>query len=261
MSSQEATERRRIQNREAQRRHRMYMANRWEVLSCADGEIGKQKKTEIEELTRATQALLGVRARESSQLSRDNNVVAASKAPGQQSAEPWPSAPSPHNALLPDMDSLMDTTDFYMLGAEQNSTTAAQDSGWEGEQQWGSGARSVDKRMDAATPGSSDSPRCDARRTALQQAVAKGHAAVIALLIAQGADVNVQDDDGRAPLHESALRNDAGTARLLLESGARAAITDNDGVMPLQLAAFEGSAAVVEVLLQHGASVDARLGA
>ncbi|CAB3833448.1 hypothetical protein LMG26846_01091 [Achromobacter insuavis] len=47
------------------------------------------------------------------------------------------------------------------------------------------------------------------------------HQAVVALLIAGGADVNLADGDGRSPLWHARQRGQAATAQLLLAAGAR----------------------------------------
>lgn len=61
-------------------------------------------------------------------------------------------------------------------------------------------------------------------------------AAVIALLIANGADPNVRDKSGVAPLHRAVRTRCAAAVRALLEGGANARLKNKSGSTPLDLA-------------------------
>ncbi|CAM9535609.1 unnamed protein product [Chrysoparadoxa australica] len=81
----------------------------------------------------------------------------------------------------------------------------------------------------------------------------------MALLIENGADVNVKDGLGYTPLHtvcvsSSGSDSAADCARLLLEAGAYCDEPDIEGVTPLLLAAREGAVELVSQLLRAGAS-------
>jgi ankyrin repeat protein len=75
----------------------------------------------------------------------------------------------------------------------------------------------------------------------------------VAYLIANGADVNIQNDVGITPLHLAAYPENA---KLLLDAGAVIDIQDNNGNTPLHILAAEGreSYEVLEFLIQHRAN-------
>ena len=77
-------------------------------------------------------------------------------------------------------------------------------------------------------------------------------------LLAQGADPNVPDDEGRAPLHQAVLGNSVGLVGLLLESKANVNAADQHGWTPLHFAAQEYLPEIARILLAKGADPDAR---
>ena len=79
-----------------------------------------------------------------------------------------------------------------------------------------------------------------------------------ALLIGEGAEVNVKSDNDWTPLHETARRSAPEVARLLLEGGADVNAADKDGRTPLYSAAFFNSTVVMSLLISRGADVHAR---
>eukprot|EP00438_Fugacium_kawagutii_P020190 Skav207607 [mRNA] locus=scaffold1878:21008:23830:+ [translate_table: standard] len=106
--------------------------------------------------------------------------------------------------------------------------------------------------------------------TPLHKAVAKGHASVALLLIAQGAAVDVRDKkgqsprgrrkeclSGRTPLHWAAYNGYSSMAELLLAKCAAVNTATFGGRTPLHKAAFRGHSTVAEILLAKGASIDA----
>lgn len=91
----------------------------------------------------------------------------------------------------------------------------------------------------------------------LHAAARAGDPAVVADLLAAGADVNASNAEGLTPLHLAALRGDAKTVQLLLAAGADVAGRDGLGRTPLHYAASAGADSVIERLLTSGADVNA----
>ncbi len=86
-----------------------------------------------------------------------------------------------------------------------------------------------------------------------------GPAENVKALLAQGADVNVKDNEGRTPLHQTARYRNKELAELLLSHGANVNAKDNSGDTPLHAAAsYPGHTELVELLLAHGADVNAK---
>lgn len=91
--------------------------------------------------------------------------------------------------------------------------------------------------------------------SALGLAALFGQAAVAALLLARGADVNGVSHNAMrvGPLHSAVTGNHAELARTLLAAGADANAAQRGGFTPLMGAAQNGNAEVVRLLLAHGA--------
>jgi ankyrin repeat protein len=85
-------------------------------------------------------------------------------------------------------------------------------------------------------------------------------AAIVALLVARGADVRARSKVGETALMDVAARGDLTAARLLIERGAEVNAVDHRGYTPLILAAhYDGDAVeLVRLLLSHGAEITAR---
>ncbi len=84
-------------------------------------------------------------------------------------------------------------------------------------------------------------------------------AALIALLIRHGADVNLAFGPKRAtPLHMAARRGNTQIARVLLEAGAHIEARDSNGETPLRRAVNCGQPEVAALLLAHGADRTSR---
>lgn len=64
----------------------------------------------------------------------------------------------------------------------------------------------------------------------------KGHQPVVELLLARGAAVNAQDNQGRTPLHAAAFKGHKELAVLLVSHGADVNLKDNDKYTPAQVA-------------------------
>lgn len=91
--------------------------------------------------------------------------------------------------------------------------------------------------------------------TALHYAAAYGHAEIVELLLAEGADVDAANAAGGTPLGVAAMGVGASerVARLLIAKGANVNARNPDGRTVLHKAVMSGNAGVVEVLLSSGA--------
>lgn len=96
-------------------------------------------------------------------------------------------------------------------------------------------------------------------RTLLNWAAQEGRDAVLAVLLAAGADPNRGDDDGRArPLHTAAGAGHVRLVRRLLRAGAKPNVMARGMGTPLHLAASYGRLRCVRALVQAGADVGRR---
>lgn len=77
-------------------------------------------------------------------------------------------------------------------------------------------------------------------------------------LLAQGADPNVEDENGVTPLINVAARGNRRAVQLLLDAGARIDEDGRNGCTPLTWAARNGWEQVVEMLVAAGADIDHR---
>jgi ankyrin repeat protein len=93
---------------------------------------------------------------------------------------------------------------------------------------------------------------------ALHWAVRVGDRATAERLVAAGADVDAPNRYGVVPLHVAIEAGDAALTRWLLDAGADATTPDRAGEAPLLIAARVGKREVAAALLEHGAPVDAR---
>ncbi len=67
----------------------------------------------------------------------------------------------------------------------------------------------------------------------LHTAVANGDLGAVQALLAVGADINVQNNEGRTPLHNAVISKAYSVIKTLLENGAKKDIRDEDGNTPL----------------------------
>jgi hypothetical protein len=81
--------------------------------------------------------------------------------------------------------------------------------------------------------------------------------AIAARLIAAGADVNAQDEDGRPPVFIAEFEGQEECTGFLLEHGASIGLTDNRDYTLLHLAALHGRIGIVQKLLDLGADPNA----
>lgn len=97
----------------------------------------------------------------------------------------------------------------------------------------------------------------------LHYAAREGHADIVQLLLAAGADPNAATRAGRAtPLHRAAYTGSAAVVRLLLSGGADPTARDSDGQTPLHKAEARGHAEVAALLREAapglGSALDTR---
>jgi ankyrin repeat protein len=93
--------------------------------------------------------------------------------------------------------------------------------------------------------------------TALHCATWKGHQAMVAFLLSEGADVNAHNRNehwGTTPLHAAAHANQAAIAEMLIEHGADVNAQDMNGKTPMHHTTFHKAKAAAKVLQKHGAS-------
>ena len=95
----------------------------------------------------------------------------------------------------------------------------------------------------------------DARkRTALHAACEAGHMGVATVLMANGADVNAQRDDGSTPLHVACAGDKPLVVKLLLRHGATQSIRDESGRLARDVATPAAAAAFPPPLPELGIS-------
>jgi hypothetical protein len=93
--------------------------------------------------------------------------------------------------------------------------------------------------------------------TALNLAARAGHAHIITLLLAKGADANIPAHDGVTPLMAAMEAGKPAAALLLAKGGASPDTHNADYVYPLHLAAFGGELDIVKALVAAKADLDA----
>ncbi|UVW84327.1 ankyrin repeat domain-containing protein [Wolbachia endosymbiont of Aedes albopictus] len=96
------------------------------------------------------------------------------------------------------------------------------------------------------------------KATLLHFAAEGGYENIVGALIARGADVNAQDNDGWTPLHYAAESDHENIVRALIVHGADVNARDNDRYTPLHCAAEWGCEGVVRILVANGADVNAQ---
>ena len=86
--------------------------------------------------------------------------------------------------------------------------------------------------------------------------VKKGYIMLIQILIQNGTDVNIQDNDGDTALHSISFHGHKDCLEVLLKAGADVNIQNNCGNTALHKATINGHKDWVEVLLRAGADVN-----
>ena len=95
------------------------------------------------------------------------------------------------------------------------------------------------------------------RPSLLIEAARGGHIEVIKVLLAAGADVDIQNGDGVTALFKAAEQGHADAVELLLANQAAPNLFDNTGRTPLMIASRNGYKSIVEQLISHDADVNA----
>ena len=80
----------------------------------------------------------------------------------------------------------------------------------------------------------------------------------VKLLLARGANPNMQKDNGYTPLMSAAMNGHFSIVKLLIESGADVNVQSQVGGTALHAAAVLKQAAVIDLLLKHGADPNSR---
>jgi len=96
------------------------------------------------------------------------------------------------------------------------------------------------------------------RRTALHRASAAGHEQVVAYLIAQGAAVDVEDDESWTPLHSSASRGSSGVVAELVKASCDVDAATSSGATAVHFAASKGHEDILQQLVTAGAQVNSK---
>ncbi|KAL6214786.1 hypothetical protein ACLB2K_014218 [Fragaria x ananassa] len=76
--------------------------------------------------------------------------------------------------------------------------------------------------------------------------------------LAEGAEVNVRDQNGWTPLHRAAFKGRIECVKVLLNHGAQLDVVDNAGYMPLHCAVEAGHVQVALLLVAHGARANVK---
>ncbi len=111
------------------------------------------------------------------------------------------------------------------------------------------------------TRPSPKSPKADRMlRTPLHEAVVSASAGEVARLLAEGSDVNSQDEQGWTPLHFAAQSQSSEMVKHLLAAGADLSRTDGHGNTALFRAVFSyaGDGTTIELLKDAGADPSAK---
>lgn len=94
--------------------------------------------------------------------------------------------------------------------------------------------------------------------TPLHSAIVRGHAAMVKLLLAHGANANAEKANGCTPLHDAAAERNVEIVSLLLAHGTRVDAKARNGRTPLFEAAASGSTEAMRLLLAAGAGVNVK---
>jgi len=95
------------------------------------------------------------------------------------------------------------------------------------------------------------------KRTPLILAASNGHTEIVEFLLSKGADVNAMDSGGQTALLYSCKRSFDETAAFLLNNGADVnAQSTKKGITALMLAAVSGNEELVRMLLENGADAN-----
>ncbi|PLN82631.1 hypothetical protein BDW42DRAFT_184666 [Aspergillus taichungensis] len=97
-------------------------------------------------------------------------------------------------------------------------------------------------------------------RTAVHLASARGHEAIVEILLAHGADANIHHTGGDTALQAASAAGYEEIVKLLLAHGAEVNVYDGLYGTALQAASASGYEIIVQILLAHGADANTRNG-
>ncbi|KAL7957775.1 hypothetical protein V8C34DRAFT_314629 [Trichoderma compactum] len=92
--------------------------------------------------------------------------------------------------------------------------------------------------------------------TPLSRAAGKGYTSIVELLLAAGADPDVEDEHGRTPLRHATDDGDKTAAELLPAAGADPGLADKNGITPLSIAQWLEHEEAIPLLFNKDAEVD-----
>ncbi|KAK7427618.1 hypothetical protein QQZ08_005893 [Neonectria magnoliae] len=105
-----------------------------------------------------------------------------------------------------------------------------------------------------------DTASTETKETALYLAVERGFSQATSFLIEEGANVNIQNREGRLPLHNACAIGDASLVDLLLNHGAEVEHASPNGWYPLHYASRVGLSGVIPQLLgSKGPNIDEKV--
>lgn len=118
---------------------------------------------------------------------------------------------------------------------------------------------SVERTVAALSTGVVDIDDVSSTRgTPLMIAAHAGYSRVVRILLKEGANVAVQNNEGANALHYSAAEGHLAVTKLLVNNGANVATTMNNGATALHYSAREGHLAVTQLLVKAGADLEAK---
>lgn len=94
--------------------------------------------------------------------------------------------------------------------------------------------------------------------TALIAAASENDAELVRILVASGADPNLEPDHGMLPLHLAARRGNIEVVEALLDLGADPQLESDEGFRAIHYAAMSDSPSAVEMLVELGSPIDAK---
>lgn len=96
------------------------------------------------------------------------------------------------------------------------------------------------------------------RNTPLHVAAMAGNVEAVRFMLANGANADALDEDGRTALMMALHNNQQPAATALIEGGANLEIRDREGKTALMFAGAKGHANAVDAMVKKGVSVDAQ---
>ena len=98
----------------------------------------------------------------------------------------------------------------------------------------------------------------DNDKMALHDAVKKGHEFMVRMLIENGFDPTIKNNNQETPIHIAAKKTNVELAKYLIEKGCDPTEPNNQGWTPLHNAATHGHIRMMKLLIEHGADINAK---